>query len=59
MAEKRSDVEYEIMDIADFKLPFLGEPGGDASGVAAWSQRVAGWLCFCCCRNIITPLRGH
>jgi len=50
VAEKRSDVEYEIMDIADFKLPFLGEPGGDASGVAAWSQRVAGWLCICCCR---------
>lgn len=41
VAEKRSDAEYEIIDIADFKLPFLGEPGGDASGVAAWSQRVA------------------
>lgn len=27
VAEKRRDAEYEIIDIADFKLPFLGEPG--------------------------------
>ncbi len=41
VAEKRRDAEYEIIDIADFKLPLLGEPGGDASGVAAWAQSVA------------------
>ena len=41
VAEKRRDAEYEIIDIADFKLPLLGEPGGDASGVAAWSEKVA------------------
>lgn len=41
VAEKRRDAEYEIIDIADFKLPFLGEPGGDTSGVAAWSEKVA------------------
>ena len=41
VAEKRSDADYEVIDIADFKLPLLGEPGGDASGAAAWSQRVA------------------
>ncbi|KUF34146.1 MULTISPECIES: NADPH-dependent FMN reductase [Lysinibacillus] len=40
VAEKRRDAEYEIIDIADFKLPLLGEPGGDASGVAAWSEKV-------------------
>lgn len=41
LAEKRRDAEYEIIDIADFKLPLLGEPGGDASGAAEWSKRVA------------------
>ncbi len=41
VAEKRRDAEYEIIDIADFKLPFLGEPGGDTSGVATWSEKVA------------------
>ena len=41
VAEKRGDAAYEIIDIADFKLPFLGELGGDTSGVAAWSEKVA------------------
>ena len=41
VAEKRSDADYEVIDIADFKLPLLGESGGDASGAATWSQRVA------------------
>ena len=41
VAGKRGDAEYEIIDIADYKLPLLGEPGGDASGAATWSQKVA------------------
>ena len=41
IADARGDASYEIIDIAEFKLPLLGEPGGDASGAAAWSQRVA------------------
>lgn len=41
VAEKRRDAEYEIIDIANFKLPLLGEPGGDNSGVGEWSQSVA------------------
>jgi len=41
VAEKRRDAEYEIIDIANFKLPLLGEPGGDTSGVGEWSQSVA------------------
>nr|WP_106779744.1 NADPH-dependent FMN reductase [Lysinibacillus timonensis] len=41
IADGRGDATYEIIDIAEFKLPLLGEPGGDASGAAAWSQRVA------------------
>ena len=27
LADKRGDAEYEIIDIAEFKLPLLGEPG--------------------------------
>lgn len=41
LADKRGDAQYEIIDIAEFKLPLLGEAGGDASGAAAWSARVA------------------
>ena len=40
IADKRGDAEYEIIDIADFKLPLLGEAGGDASGAAAWSGKI-------------------
>lgn len=41
IADKRGDANYTIIDIADYKLPLLGEPGGDASGAAAWSQAIA------------------
>lgn len=41
IADSRGDATYEIIDIAEFKLPLLGAAGGDASGAAAWSQRVA------------------
>lgn len=40
LADKRGDANYTIIDIADYKLPLLGE-AGDASGAAAWSQAVA------------------
>ena len=40
LADNRGDAEYEIIDIAEFKLPLLGEPGGDASGAAAWSAKI-------------------
>ena len=42
LADKRGDAEYQIIDIADFKLPLLGEAGGDASGAAAWSAQING-----------------
>jgi NAD(P)H-dependent FMN reductase len=42
LADKRGDAEYEIVDIAEFKLPLLGEAGGDASGAAAWSAKING-----------------
>ncbi|ETI68076.1 NADPH-dependent FMN reductase [Neobacillus vireti] len=41
IADKRGDANYTIIDIADYKLPLLGEAGGDASGAAAWSEIVA------------------
>ncbi|CAI6079888.1 hypothetical protein PAECIP112173_02739 [Paenibacillus sp. JJ-100] len=41
LADKRGDAEYEIIDIADYKLPMLGEAGGDTSNVAAWSEKIA------------------
>ena len=41
LADKRGDANYTIIDIADYKLPLLGEAGSDASGAAAWSQAVA------------------
>lgn len=40
-ADKRSDANYTIIDIADYKLPLLGETGADASGAAAWSEAIA------------------
>lgn len=42
LADKRGDAEYQIIDIAEFKLPLLGEAGGDASGAAAWSAHING-----------------
>ena len=41
IADKRGDANYTVIDIADYKLPLLGEAGTDASGAAAWSQAVA------------------
>lgn len=41
LADKRGDANYTIIDIAEYKLPLLGENGGDASGAAAWSEAVA------------------
>lgn len=38
LADKRGDANYTIIDIADYKLPLLGEPGQDASGAVAWSE---------------------
>lgn len=41
IADKRGDANYTVIDIADYKLPLLGEAGADASGAAAWSEAVA------------------
>ena len=41
IADKRGDANYTVIDIADYKLPLLGETGADASGAAAWSEAIA------------------
>ncbi|WP_197053092.1 NADPH-dependent FMN reductase [Planococcus sp. PAMC 21323] len=41
LADKRGDANYTVIDIADYKLPLLGEEGTDASGAAAWSEAIA------------------
>lgn len=39
IADQRGDANYEIVDIKDFNLPFLGE---EAPGIAAWNEKLAG-----------------
>lgn len=41
ITDKRDDAQYDIIDIADFKLPLLGEEGVDASGAKAWSETMS------------------
>ncbi len=41
IADKRGDAKYEIVDIADFQLPFLGTTDGTESGIAAWNEKLA------------------
>ena len=41
IADQRGDADYEIVDIADYKLPFLGTTDGSEPGIAAWNQKLA------------------
>lgn len=38
IADRRGDANYEMVDIAEFKLPFLGETDGEEPGIKAWSE---------------------
>lgn len=40
IADQRSDANYEIVDIADYKLPLLGEADA-AVRAAAWNEKLA------------------
>ena len=40
LADKRGDATYEIVDLADYNLPFLGDPAGEQQ-VAAWAKKIA------------------
>ncbi|WP_339273936.1 NADPH-dependent FMN reductase [Paenibacillus sp. FSL W8-0426] len=40
IADKRGDANYEIVDISDYQLPFLGTTDGSEPGIAAWNQKL-------------------
>ncbi|WP_017754035.1 NADPH-dependent FMN reductase [Calidifontibacillus oryziterrae] len=40
-ADKRGDANYEIVDIKDFNLPFLGTTDGSEPGIAKWNEKLA------------------
>jgi NAD(P)H-dependent FMN reductase len=42
IADQRGDAEYEIVDIAEYKLPFFGEGTGQEPGLAAWNTKLEG-----------------
>lgn len=42
IADRRGDANYEIVDIADYKLPFVGEGTGKEPGLIAWSEKLSG-----------------
>jgi NAD(P)H-dependent FMN reductase len=41
IADRRGDADYEIVDISDYNLPFLGTTDGTEPGIAAWNQKLA------------------
>jgi len=41
IADQRGDADYEIVDISDYNLPFLGTTDGTEPGIAAWNQKLA------------------
>ncbi|GGD55881.1 NADPH-dependent FMN reductase [Paenibacillus nasutitermitis] len=41
IADRRGDANYEIVDIADFQLPFFGEGTGEEPGLFAWSEKLS------------------
>ena len=40
IADKREDANYEIVDIADYQLPFLGTTDGTEPGIAEWNEKL-------------------
>lgn len=40
IADKREDANYEIVDIADYQLPFLGTTDGTEPVIAAWNEKL-------------------
>jgi len=41
IADERNDANYEIVDITDYELPFLGTTDGTEPGIAAWNEKLA------------------
>lgn len=52
-----ANVEYEIVDLADYKLPFLGEDTTEDQGkaIAAWSEKMASFDGYI----FVTPEYNH
>lgn len=42
VADRRGDANYEIVDIADYRLPFFGEGTGNESGPVSWAAKLSG-----------------
>ncbi|GIP36634.1 FMN reductase [Paenibacillus sp. J2TS4] len=40
IADQRGDAAYEIVDVADYNLPFLGDPTGEQQ-VADWAKKIS------------------
>jgi NAD(P)H-dependent FMN reductase len=41
IADNRGDAKYEIVDIADFNLPFVFTTDGQEPGLKAWSEKLS------------------
>ncbi len=41
IADGRGDANYEIVDIASFQLPFVGEGTGNEPGLIAWPEKLS------------------
>ncbi|MFS0723186.1 NADPH-dependent FMN reductase [Paenibacillus sp. 1P07SE] len=41
LADQRGDGDYEVVDLADYELPFFGEGTGREAAVAAWAAKLA------------------
>lgn len=40
IADKRGDANFEIIDIAEYQLPFLGTTDGTDPGIARWNEKL-------------------
>ncbi|MRH41432.1 NADPH-dependent oxidoreductase [Aquibacillus halophilus] len=41
IANEHGNAKYEIVDIAEYKLPFLGEGTGQEPGIVGWNEKLA------------------
>jgi NAD(P)H-dependent FMN reductase len=41
IGDNRKDANYEIVDIADYQLPFFGTTDGNEPGIAEWNGKLA------------------
>lgn len=46
IADLRNDAYYEIVDIADYDLPFFGTTDGTEPGIAKWAEKISSFDAF-------------